>query len=102
MGHADVINARIDRLSEGQYRFNVTVKSQDSGWDSFADAFEVLAPDGTVLGKRELLHPHETEQPFTRSLNSVQIPASIKTVTIRAHHKEFGYSGETLDVNLPA
>jgi hypothetical protein len=31
-------------------------------------ALLVLAPDGTVLGRRELLQPHETEQPFTREL----------------------------------
>jgi hypothetical protein len=34
----------------------------------FAGALEVLVPDGAVLGRRVLLHPHETEQPFTRDL----------------------------------
>ena len=43
----------------------VTVQHADTGWDHYADAWEVLAPDGTVLGTRTLLHPHTDEQPFT-------------------------------------
>jgi hypothetical protein len=55
---------------------DVTVRSADRGWDYYADAFEVLSPDGTVLGRRELLHPHENEQPFRRELQGLKIPHS--------------------------
>ena len=101
MGHADVTEAQVSRNADGTYGFSVTIHSQDSGWDSYADGYEVLSPDGAILGKRILQHPHETEQPFTRDLNSVWVPEDLETVTIRAHHKEFGYSGATLNVSLP-
>jgi hypothetical protein len=61
----------------------------------------VLAPDGRLLGRRILFHPHETEQPFTRDLYGVRIPASMTHVTVRARHKPRGYDGATLDVVLP-
>lgn len=64
-------------------RVNVTLSHPDSGWDHYADGWEVLDQDGTGLGFRELLHPHEHEQPFTRSL-TIQIPADTTRIYIRA------------------
>lgn len=51
----------------GSYAFSATIAHADSGWKHYADKFEVLAPDGTVLGTRILYHPHGDEQPFTRA-----------------------------------
>jgi hypothetical protein len=99
-GEADVIAAKVVKTG-ATYAFEVTIKSNDTGWDYYADAFEVLSPDGTVLGTRVLLHPHDDEQPFTRDLTDVAIPAGITTVTIRARHKPAGYNGTTLKVELP-
>ena len=100
-GEADVIDARVTLRGGGVFDFDVTIRSNDLGWDHYADAFEVLAPDGTLLGKRVLLHPHETEQPFTRDLHGVAIPDGVRQVTIRAHHKPAGYDGAALTVTLP-
>jgi hypothetical protein len=100
-GEADVVDVKVRRSSSGTYDFDVTVKSVDKGWNHYADAFEVLGPDGTVLGRRILYHPHETEQPFTRDLYGVTIPAGIGHVIVRARHKPRGYDGETLQVTLP-
>jgi hypothetical protein len=100
-GEADVVAAKVRRAADGSYDFDVTVKSNDRGWDYFADAFEVLTPAGKVLGTRVLLHPHETEQPFTRELYGVKIPQGIERVVIRARHKPKGYDGKTLTVELP-
>jgi hypothetical protein len=61
----------------------------------------VLGPDGAVLGERVLLHPHETEQPFTRSLSGVVIPAAIDEVTVRAGDKVHGFGGAEMRVALP-
>ena len=83
------------------YDFDVTVRSVDKGWEYYADAFEVRAPDGKLLGQRILLHPHETEQPFTRDLYGVRIPAGIERVTVRARHKPKGFDGKGLEVSLP-
>jgi hypothetical protein len=95
-GEADVISARAIRTVDGRYDFEVTIQSQDRGWDHFADRFEVLAPDGTVLGVRPLAYPHVDEQPFTRELNGVLIPDGLDTVVIRAHHRPRGYDGATV------
>lgn len=99
-GEADVVGAKAAKTSDGSYRFDATVKHADSGWDHYADAWDVVAPDGTVLGTRKLLHPHETEQPFTRSLGSVIIPEGTEYVMLRAHDSVHEYGGEEFRVNL--
>jgi hypothetical protein len=100
-GEADVLAVQALPEGEGRWRFNVTVAHADEGWDHYADKWEVLAPDGTVLGIRILLHPHESEQPFTRSLGGVAIPAGIDQVTVRAHDSAHGLGGVEAVVELP-
>ena len=99
-GEADVIGAKVTPTAPGVYRFDVTVRHADSGWQHYADRWEVLAPDGAVLATRELLHPHETEQPFTRSLSGVRVPAGLETVRLRAHASVHGYGGKELVVDI--
>jgi hypothetical protein len=100
-GDADVVDAQVTRQSDGTYSFAVSVRHDDTGWDHYADAWQVVGPDGTVLATRVLLHPHETEQPFTRSLSGVAIPDGVRTVTLRAHDKVHGYGGITVEIALP-
>jgi len=100
-GDADVIDVKVRQSAPRTYDFDVTIKSVDKGWDYYADAFEVLGPDGSLLGRRVLLHPHDTEQPFTRELYGVKIPADVTRVTVRARHKPKGYDGKTVSVALP-
>jgi hypothetical protein len=60
----------------------------------------VLTTDGAVLGTRTLLHPHETEQPFTRSLSGIAIPADVPRIVVRAHDKVHGYGGKEFTFDL--
>ncbi|MEO1329516.1 MAG: hypothetical protein AAFW46_07635 [Pseudomonadota bacterium] len=103
-GEADVVAVEVMKISEEgglvDYRFDVTVAHADTGWDHYADAFEIIGPDGTVLGVRELLHPHVDEQPFTRSLR-LQLPTTITTVTVQANDVVHGLGGRTQRVTLP-
>jgi hypothetical protein len=99
-GEADVLEVRAERTGD-TWRFTVTVAHDDAGWAHYADRWDVLAPDGTLLGSRVLLHPHDNEQPFTRSLGGVAIPAGIREVTIRAHDKIHGLGGKTVTITLP-
>ena len=78
-------------LSGPGWTFSATLSHGDTGWDDYADGWRVEAPDGTVLGTRELLHPHVTEQPFTRSLGGVEVPEGIDTVMIRARTNVDGW-----------
>lgn len=100
-GKADVIDVKVTIEAAGTYRFDVTIRSDDTGWEKYADRFEVLSPDGAVLGTRVLAHPHETEQPFTRELSGVAVPRHVKQVLLRAHDKVEGFGGREMTVPLP-
>ncbi len=100
-GEADVEKVRIAEESSGTYRFHVTVRHADAGWKHYADKWDVVGPGGEILGTRVLLHPHENEQPFTRSLSGVRIPRGVTRVTVRAHDKVDGYGGELVTVTVP-
>lgn len=98
-GEADVVDASAAR--QGQtWSFRVTVRHADEGWDHYADAWRVVGSDGEVYGERILLHPHENEQPFTRSLSGVAIPEGVDRVTIEARDSVHGYGGATVEVEL--
>jgi hypothetical protein len=99
-GEANVVDVQVSRNGDGTWRFDVTVQHADTGWDHYADAFEVVTPDG-VLGTRTLLHPHVNEQPFTRSLTGVVVPDGIADVIVRARDKVHGYGGAEVSVKLP-
>jgi hypothetical protein len=88
------------QASRGTWSFDVTLRHPDTGWDHYADAWEILAPDGTSLGIRELAHPHEDEQPFTRSLSGIAIPAGIDHVLIRARCNVDGWGEARLRVEI--
>ena len=100
-GEAQVVKAKIHAQGEHRYRFDVTLRHADDGWDHYADRWDVLSLDGTVLGVRVLAHPHVNEQPFTRSLAGVVIPGDTEFVIIRAHDSVHGDSTQTLRIALP-
>ena len=100
-GEADVVDVEIKMTGKNSYYFDVTVNHADEGWNHYADKWDVVAPDGKVLGTRTLYHPHVDEQPFTRSLSDVKIPPSITEVTVRAHDSVHAYGGKTMKVAVP-
>ncbi len=100
-GEADVLTVDVERTGDNTFYFEVTVVHSDEGWDHYADKWDVVAPDGAVLATRVLHHPHEKEQPFTRSLGGVKIPAGINTVSVQAHDSVHRYGGKVQSVRLP-
>lgn len=101
-GEADVVQVQVSRSGERTYRFDVTVLHDDTGWDHYADQWEILAPDEKILGTRKLLHPHVNEQPFTRSLSGVVIPSNIQQVSVRAHDSVHAFGGKVMSLDLPS
>ncbi len=91
----------VTREGGGTWRFDVTIRHPDTGWDHYADGWRVLDMDGNELGMRVLFHPHENEQPFTRSLGGVSIPRGTKQVQIQARDLPKGWNEETTIVDLP-
>lgn len=92
--------AKATRMGEA-WRIDVTLRHPDTGWEHYADGWEVLAPDGSSLGVRVLVHPHETEQPFTRSLAGVVIPETMDHVLIRARCLVDGWGDARFELALP-
>ncbi len=100
-GPADVVGVKVTKSGPGVYSFAVTVRHDDKGWTHYADAWQVVGPDGGVLATRVLAHPHEHEQPFTRSLSGVAIPEGVARVRLRARDKVHGLGGREQEVDLP-
>jgi hypothetical protein len=100
-GDANVLDVKPSCTKELVCSFAVTVEHADSGWDHYANKWDVLTTDGILIASRELLHPHENEQPFTRSLQNVKIPQGTTEVEVRAHDSVHGYRGQTVRVSIP-
>ena len=99
-GEADVIEVESTCNGDRVCTFSVTVRHADDGWEHFADRWEIQTLDGDLLGRRVLQHPHDTEQPFTRSISGVRIPPDVTLVRIRARDSRHGYGGRELVLDL--
>ena len=97
----DVVNAKVQIRGDNRFDFDVTISSPYDSPQRYADAFRVLGVDGRAYGERILWHDHAAEQPFTRDLYGVTIPAGVKTVVLQARDQKYGYGGKTLQVTLP-
>jgi len=89
------------RASGTNWRFNVTLSHPDTGWEHYADGWRLLDMDGNELGLRVLGHPHEQEQPFTRSLSGVIIPKGTRQIQVQARCLVDGWGTQRYVVTLP-
>lgn len=100
-GSVEIVDVNVSQQSAHKYRFSVTLKHADTGWDHYADQWQVVSADGgQVYGTRTLHHPHVNEQPFTRSLSGVSIPDHVRTVQIRARDSVHGVGEKGYPVKL--
>lgn len=99
-GEADILEVQVTCDEDRVCRFEVTVEHEDEGWEHYADRWEVLDGEGKVLAVRKLAHPHVHEQPFTRSLDDVEIPEGVHEVTIRARDSVHEYGGDVVVVQV--
>ena len=97
----DVIDVKVTARGARVFDFDVTVSSPYDTPARYADAFRVTTASGQVLGERKLLHDHQGEQPFTRDLYGVKVPAAISAVVVQAKDMKYGYGGKSLRVKLP-
>ena len=88
-----VVDAVAARTGDS-WRFDVTIRHDDTGGENYADGWGVYTPDGRELGYRVLVHPHVDEQPFTRSLGGVALPDGLTSVVIRPHDLRYGWGAE--------
>lgn len=99
-GEVDVVKVVVQPDGSGTYRLDVTLVHNDTGWDHYADRWEILDSKGKVLATRVLMHPHVNEQPFTRSLSGVVFPGDIHELTVRGHDSVHGYGGQEITEKL--
>lgn len=97
----DVLTADIVRDDARSWTVSATISSPYDTTERYADAFRVLTPDGRELGVRVLTHPHQDEQPFTRSLSGVEIPVDVQTVVVQGRDLVHGWGGTTFTIVLP-
>jgi len=88
--------------SGDSWRFDVAILHADTGWDDYADGWEVVDADGNQLGIRPLAHPHVNEQPFTRSQSGIVISDDVTEVYIRVRDNVNGWYETRYPVALPA
>ena len=87
--------------SGDSWQFSVTIRHGDTGWDDYADGWEVIDADGTQLGERPLAHPHVNEQPFTRSQSGIVIPDEVAEVYVRVRDNVHGWYETRYPFTLP-
>jgi hypothetical protein len=98
--YPDVLEAELEPSGDG-WRLSATISSPYDSPERYADAFRVLTPAGEQLGVRELLHDHAGEQPFTRSLEGLEIPDDVAEVIVEGRDQRHGWGGRTVRVPVP-
>ncbi|MDZ7678843.1 MAG: hypothetical protein U5K29_09845 [Acidimicrobiales bacterium] len=96
----DVIEVEVTPLADRRYEVAATLSSPYDSPERYADAWRVLDEHGNELGRRELLHDHAAEQPFTRS-TTVEIPDGVEEITVEGRDQLSGYGGGTVTVAVP-
>lgn len=96
---ANVVGVEVESR-DGSHRFSVTLYHDDDGEDGYADWWQVETVAGERLGRRELLHAHDTS-PFTRS-ETVEVPEDVHCVVVRGHDQTHGYGGQAMLVDVDA
>lgn len=99
---ADVIDVKVSQADDKTWRFDVTLKHDDEGWDHYANQWVVTDLDNKILATRTLYHPHVHEQPFTRNIQGVKIPAGVTKVKIIARDSVHQRTGKVVKYDLKA
>ncbi len=98
---AQVEFVKLEAETPAYWKITVTVSHNDQGWEHYADYWKVTVPDtGKLLGERVLHHPHDNEQPFSRSASGIFIDKSIRYIKVSARCSKHGFEGRSIIVDL--
>lgn len=95
-----IVSAEAECTAGNHCIFRATLKHDDSGWDHYANGWQVMDEKGRLLVRRTLYHPHVKEQPFTRSSERVFVPLSTTKVWIRAGDNKSGLNSRPYILKL--
>ena len=99
--YPDVVDVKVKTRDGNRFDFDVTLSSPYDTPQRYADAIRVMSVAGMLYAERVLLHDHADEQPFTRDLQGVSIPARVRAVAVQGRDQKFGYGGRIVQVALP-
>jgi len=99
-GEVSIVAVDFRTMDHRLWSIQVTLQHADSGWEHYADHWRVVDNAGHVVADRVLYHPHVDEQPFTRGLQGVTLPAEINRLVVEAHDNVHGWTKQRLQVNL--
>lgn len=100
LNYAQVTYVEAVQNEDATWCFHTTVRHNDEGWNHYANEWKVLDDHNNEIGVRTLLHPHDDEQPFTRSQCNIKIPPGAKTVRVRARCNVHGDGGHEVVLDL--
>lgn len=96
-GEVTIVEAKAAKTDD-TWTVAVTLNHPGEDGKHRADLWRIVDQDGTVLATRKLGHAHD--QPFTRDLKGVKIPAHLDVVYIEAHDKVHGWAQERFTLKL--
>lgn len=100
LDYAQVKNVNATKSNNGTWCVSTQVYHNDEGWSHYATSWQIHDLKGKLLAERKLAHPHDNEQPFTRSLCGIIIPKESKKVIVSAKCNVHGTGGQSLIVEL--
>jgi hypothetical protein len=98
--YAQVRNVEMEENADGTWNFSVTVEHADTGWDHYANLWQIIDGEtGRVIAERVLAHPHVEAQPFSRSLRNIELSDDLRFLVVRARCNEHGYRGKQVRID---
>ena len=70
----ETVVAAARQVTDGRYRFSVTLRHADTGLDHSADKWDVVAPGGRVLGARGAPSPRGRAAVHSQSFGRTECP----------------------------
>jgi hypothetical protein len=99
--YPDVVAGRLVPSGAGRYDVTVSLSSPYDTRFRFADGWRVLTSRGDFLGERWFHRHHAFEQPWTRTLRGIRIPADVDEVVLEGHDVMYGYGGGAYFLRVP-
>ncbi len=95
-----ILNVKAEKTPAQKFNISVTLEHDDEGWEHYSNAWRIYSPEGELIGERVLHHPHVDEQPFTRTLLGLSIPAELSEVIVVAVCSKTGESKNSYKLKL--
>ena len=94
------IGAKVVRMGDDRYQFEVNIAHEDDSWEHFVDRWEVIGKGGKILASYYMYYPRIGEGIVWKELRGIKVDPGTKYVIYRLHAKGDGYGRDKL-VRMP-